>query len=61
MPLSPSEVVLCPGNLVQLVIKLILFISMAEKAEKGQTFTSFVSETLMITLNKLMGSDNYLS
>ena len=38
---------------------------MAEKdismAEKGQTFNSFVSETPMITLNKLTGSENYQS
>ena len=36
---------------------------MAEKDvlvdEKGQTFNSFVSETLMITLDKLTGSKNY--
>ena len=36
---------------------------MAEKdvslAEKDQTFNSFVSETLIITLDKLMGSENY--
>ena len=38
---------------------------MAEKdvsmAEKGQTFNSFVSRTPMITLDKLKGSENYLS
>ena len=28
-------------------------------AEKGQTFNSFVSGTLMITLDKLTGSENY--
>ena len=40
-------------------------ISMAEKyvfmAEKGQTFNSFVSGTLIITLDKLTRSKNYLS
>ena len=40
-------------------------ISMAEKyvsmTGKGQTFNSFVSRTLMITLNKLTGSENYQS
>ena len=30
-------------------------------AEKGQTFNSFVSGTPMITLNKLIGSENYQS
>ena len=30
-------------------------------AEKGQTFNSFVSRTSMITLDKLTGSENYLS
>ena len=39
--------------------------SMAEKdvfmAAKGQTFNSFVFGTLMITLDKLTGSDNYQS
>ena len=38
-------------------------VSMAEKdvsmAAKGQTFNSFVSETPMITLDKLTGSENY--
>ena len=38
---------------------------MAEKdvsmAEKGQTFNSFVFGTPMITLNKLIGSENYQS
>ena len=29
--------------------------------EKGQTFNSFVSVTLMITLDKLNGSENYQS
>ena len=40
-------------------------ISMVEKgismAEKGQTFNSFVSKTPMITLDKLMGNENYQS
>ena len=40
-------------------------ISMAEKdvsmGGKGQTFNSFVFGTLMITLDKLMGSENYQS
>ena len=40
-------------------------VSMVEKdvsiAAKGQTFNFFVSETLMMTLDKLMGSENYLS
>ena len=30
-------------------------------ADKGQTFNSFVSGTPMITLYKLMGSENYRS
>ena len=30
-------------------------------AEKGLTFNSFVSGTSMITLDKLMGSENYQS
>ena len=30
-------------------------------AEKGQTFNSFVFGTLMITLDKLIGSENYKS
>ena len=38
---------------------------MAEKdvsmATKGQTFNSFVSETLMVTLDKLTGSENHQS
>ena len=38
---------------------------MAEKdfsmAEKCHTFNSFVSGTLMITLDKLIGSENYQS
>ena len=38
---------------------------MAEKdvsmAKKGQTFNSFVSETPMITLDKLMQNENYKS
>ena len=40
-------------------------VSMAEKdvsmAAKGQTFNSFVSRTLMITLDKLTDNENYLS
>ena len=40
-------------------------VSMAKKdvsmAAKGQTFNSFVSGTPIITLDKLMGSDNYQS
>ena len=40
-------------------------VSMAEKdvsmVEKDQTFNSFVSGTPMFTLDKLMGSENYLS
>ena len=40
-------------------------VSMAKKdvsmAAKGQTFNSFVSETPMITLDKLTRSENYLS
>ena len=40
-------------------------VSMTEKdvsmAEKGKTFNSFVSKTPMITLDKLIGSKNYLS
>ena len=40
-------------------------VSMAKKdvsmATKGQTFNSFVSGTPMITLDKLTGSENYLS
>ena len=34
---------------------------MAKKAEKGQIFNSFVSRTPMITLDKPIGSKNYLS
>ena len=30
-------------------------------AKKGQTFNSFVSGTPMITTDKLMGSENYMS
>ena len=40
-------------------------VSMADKyvsmPAKGQTFNSFVSGTPMITLDKLTGSENYLS
>ena len=40
-------------------------VSMTEKdfsmAEKGQTFNYYVSGTPMITLDKLMGSENYQS
>ena len=43
----------------------LLLISMVEKdismAEKGQTFNSFVSGNIMITLDKLIGSENYQS